>query len=312
MKKLVILEAEGLGGDVDLTPFTRVCDTVIYPKTKKEEIRERCADAELVLVNKCPMNRETIGGLPKLKYIGVTATGTNNIDWDYMKEAGITVTNAAGYSTNSVAQHTFALLFYLLEKLPYYDQYVRSGEYTKSGEFTHLGRMFFELSGKTWGIIGLGAIGRQVARIASAFGCRVIYYSASGKNKNPDYEQVSIEELLAQSDVVSVHAPLTPQTEKLMNYDAFCRMKNSAYFINVGRGPIVDEGGLVRALKENQIAGAGLDVMSAEPLTADNPLNELLGDERLLVTPHIAWGSIEARRHLMEIVYQNLEEFLGK
>ena len=209
-----------------------------------------------------------------------------------------------------MAQHTFALLFYLLEKLRYFDDFVKSGDYSRSKLFCHYGEKFWELSGKTWGIIGLGTIGKKVAQIAQTFGCHVIYYSTSGKNNNDQYERVQLDELLCRSDIVSVHAPLTPQTEGIMNYHAFAKMKKSALFINVGRGPIVNEADLVRALEEELIAGAGLDVMTREPLPEDSPLLRLQDSKKLFITPHIAWASIEARKRLVQELVLNLEAYL--
>lgn len=305
--KLVFLEKNSLGDDIDLSGLERFGELVIYPSSTLQETRERVKDADVVFSNKILMNEETLAEASRLKYIGITATGTNNVDFEYTRERGITVTNVAGYSTDSVAQHTFALTLYLLEKLRYFDDYVKSGDYARSSLFCDFGQKFRELSGKTWGIIGLGAIGRKVAQIAAAFGCRVIYYSASGKNNNPDYERVDLDTLLRSSDVVSVHAPLTVQTEGMMNYEAFEKMKRSALFINVGRGPIVNETDLVRALNEGLIAGAGLDVLTKEPMTADSPLLTIQDSNKLLVTPHIAWASVEARKRLVQELILNLE-----
>lgn len=289
--------------------FSEFGEVVIYGQTPLELIPERIADADAVLINKLPMCESTLKDVKNLKYIGVTATGTNNIDFAYTTGRGIRVTNVAGYSTDVVAQHTFAMTLYLLEQLRYYDDYVRSGDYTESETFCHMGRKFHELSGRTWGIIGLGAIGRKVAQIAQAFGCRVIYCSPSGRNVNGDYPRVDFDQLLAQSDIVSVHTPLTEQTHHLMNYDAFCKMKETAVFINVARGPVVDEKGLLKALQEKRIAAAGLDVLEAEPMAKDDPLRELSGDDRLLITPHIAWAAVEARTRLIEELWENLEAF---
>ena len=241
--------------------------------------------------------------------IAETATGYNNIDLAYAKAHGITVANVAGYSTQSVIQHTFALCFYLLEKLSYYDNYVKSGAYINSPCFTHFDARFHELAGKTWGIIGLGAIGRGVAKIAESFGCKVIYYSASGHTYDVPYERVEFDEILAQSDILSIHAPLNQNTENLMNKAAFEKMKNSAILINVGRGPIVNDEDLVAALNENQIAAAGLDVLTKEPVEADNPLNSVKDSTKLIVTPHIAWATVEARTRLMDEVYENIKAF---
>ena len=248
--------------------------------------------------------------LPKLKYIGINATGTNNIDLEYAAKKNIAVTNVKSYSTDSVVQHTFALLFYVYEKLRHYDDFVKDGKYCEYGCFTYFGQHFEELAGKTWGIIGLGEIGRRVADIAKAFGCHVIYYSTSGKNSNPDYERVVFDELLERSDIISIHAPLNDRTENLMDRQAFGRMKSNAVLINVGRGPIVNENDLLWALNENKIAAAGLDVISVEPMRKDNPLYGYKDSSRLIITPHIAWATNEARQRLVDEAYLNLEAFI--
>lgn len=306
---IVFLEADSLGEDMSLDQFSKLGEVTVYEKTEQKQVPERIENADAVIVNKCLMNEASLAGARNLKYIGLTATGTNNIDFAYTNERGITVTNVAGYSTEVVAQHTFAMTLYLLEHLRYYDDYVKSGEYTKCDNFCHMDRRFAELSGKTWGIIGLGAIGRKVAEIASAFGCQVIYYSTTGKNRNEAYRRVELDALLAESDIVSVHAPLTEATYHLMDYRAFCKMKKSAIFINVGRGPIVDEKGLLEALEKKEIQAAGLDVLEKEPMDRDNPLRRLSGSDRLLITPHIAWAAVEARTRLLDEARLNLEAF---
>ena len=305
--KLVFLEADNLGDDMKFDHFFDFGEVVIYGHTDPGEIPGRIADADAVLVNKLPMNESTLKNASYLKYIGVTATGTNNIDFSYTNARGITVTNVAGYSTDVVAQHTIALTLYLMENLRYYDDYVRSGDYIKSASFTHMGKRFTELPGKTWGIIGLGAIGRRVARIAEAFGCEVIYYSPSGRKQEVPYEMVDFDTLLARSDVVSVHAPLTEKTHHLMNYEAFCKMKETAVFINVARGPIVDENGLEKALQKKKIAGAGLDVLEKEPMDKDCPLRSLKDSRRLIITPHCAWTAVESRQRLLQESWENLD-----
>lgn len=307
--KIVILEADSLGEDIKLDHFFKIGEVAIYGNTTPEQAPERIAEADAVIVNKLPMNESTLKDAQFVKYIGLTATGTNNIDFAYTNGRGITVTNVAGYSTGAVAQHTFAMVFYLLEHLRYYDDYVKSGAYTKCETFCHMDRKFNELEGKTWGIIGLGAIGTRVANLASAFGCEVIYYSASGKKRSEVYRQVDLDTLLAESDIVSCHAPLNEKTYHLMDYDRFCQMKPTALFINVGRGPIVDEKGLAKALKKEKIAAAGLDVLEAEPMDKDNPLRKLDDSDRLLITPHIAWAAVEARNRLLEEAYKNLKAF---
>lgn len=308
--RIVFLDRKSIGEDIDLSGFNKFGEVVIYDYSSKEEARERTKDADVIILNKVEINEETIGEASHLKLVCVTATGTNNLDKDYLAKRNIQWRNVAGYSTETVAQHTFGLLFYLLEHLSYYDEYVKSEKYVSDVSFTHFAMKFHELSGKTWGIIGLGTIGRRVADLAKAFGCKVIYYSTSGKNNQADYERVDFDTLLHQSDIVSVHAPLTPETKGLMDEIAFAKMKKSAIFINVGRGPIVDEFALAKTLKNGGIAAAGLDVLSVEPMQPDNPLREIKDSNRLLITPHIAWASVEARTRLMDIICGQIEEFM--
>lgn len=306
---IVFLEADNLGSDMNFDRFSQLGEVTIYKETAPEQVAERIADAEAVIVNKLMMDEETLKDAPHIRYIGITATGKNNIDFAYTDKRGICVTNVAGYSTDVVAQHTFAMTLYLMEHLRYYDEYVKSGEYTKSRTFCHMDRSFYELSGKTWGILGLGAIGGRVAQIAEAFGCRVIFYSPSGTKRKEKYTQVDFDTLLAQSDILSVHAPLTQKTHHLMDYEAFCKMKPSSVFINVGRGPIVEENGLCQALSEGRIAAAGLDVLEREPMDKESPLRRLADSDALLITPHIAWAAVEARHRLLDEVWENLSAF---
>lgn len=308
MAKIVMLERDNVGADVDVSYFENLGELTVYGKTTNEQVQERIKDAEVVVINKVPMNETTLKDAHHLKLICVTATGTDNIDIPYCESRGILVKNVKGYSTESVVQHTFAMLFYLYEKLSFYDEYVKSGEYLRCPAFCYFGEHFSELSGKTWGIVGLGDIGSRVGEIAKAFGCRVIYYSTSGRNNNELYERVEFDELLKQADIISVHAPLNEQTKYLFTYDAFSKMKDSAYFINVGRGPIVKEEDLCRALQENLIAGAALDVLEKEPMVPENPLFAIKDSRKLLITPHIAWATNEARSRLMREVYRNIEE----
>ena len=307
--KIVFLDAKTIGEDIDLSGFDVLGEVVKYGFSTAEEARERSKDADVLILNKVQVNQKTIGEADHLKLVCVTATGTNNLDKEYLDKRGIAWRNVAGYSTESVAQHTFAMLFYLLEKLPYYDNYVKSEEYVNDVSFTHFAKAFHELSGMTYGIIGLGNIGRRVADIAKAFGCRVIYYSTSGRNSQPGYERVSFDELLEQSDIVSIHAPLDENTLGLMNKETFAKMKKSAILLNVGRGPIINEADLAEALNNKTIAAAGLDVLSVEPMQEDNPLRGIKDSERLLITPHIAWAGVEARNRLMGIILGQIKEF---
>lgn len=309
--KIVFLDAKTIGEDIDLSGFDELGEVVKYGFSTAEEARERSKDADVLVLNKVQVNEQTIGAAKHLKLVCVTATGTNNLDKEYLAKQGIEWRNVAGYSTESVAQHTFAMLFYLLEKLPYYDNYVKSEKYVNDVSFTHFAKAFHELSGKTYGIIGLGNIGRRVADIAKAFGCHVIYYSTSGRNSQPDYERVSFDELLERSDIVSIHAPLDENTLGLMNQKAFAKMKSSAILLNVGRGPIINEADLAEALNNRTIAAAGLDVLSVEPMQPENPLRGIKDSERLLITPHIAWAGVEARMRLMDIILNQIKEFFA-
>lgn len=309
--KLVVLEKESLGTDLDITYFNEFGEVDYYDRTVYDEIADRIADADIVIANKVPLNESTLNGAKNLKIICETATGYNNVDLDYCKARGIRVTNVVGYSTPIVAQHTFAMALYLLEKLPVYDTYVKNGDYAKSPIFTCFEPFFTELEGKTWGIIGLGNIGRKVAEIAKVFGCRVIFYSASGNNTTADYERVDFDTLLAESDILSLHCPLTDRTQNIINAEALAKMKKTAILINVARGPVVDEQALYDALMSGQIAAAGLDVLVKEPIAADNPLAKIQDSTKLLITPHMAWGSHEARERCAREVYKNIQSFLA-
>ncbi len=308
--KIVALERINVGYDVDVSKFRELGEFVEYDLSVPEQVKERGQGAEVLIVNKLPMNADTLTGLKDLKLICLTATGTDNVDCDYCKSHDIAVCNVKGYSTDSVVQHTFATLFYVLEKLNYYDQYVKSGSYTKCNIFTYFDQHFMEIRDKVWGIIGLGEIGHGVAKVAEAFGCKVIYYSTSGQSREESYQRVDFDTLLASSDIISVHAPLNDRTRNLMTLEAFRKMKKTAYFINMGRGPIVNEADLTTALEQDLIAGAALDVLSAEPMREDNPLRRVQDSSKLIITPHIAWATNEARKRVMDEVFENVVAFI--
>lgn len=310
--KIVFLDAKTIGDDIDLSGYEALGEVVKYSFSTAEEAAERTKDADVLIINKVEINEKSIGAAEHLKLVCVTATGTNNLDKEYLAKRGIAWRNVAGYSTESVAQHTFALLFYLLEKLRYYDDYVKTEKYVGDVTFTHFAKRFHQLSGMTYGIIGFGNIGRRVADIAKLFGCHVIYYSTSGKNSQVGYERVGFDELLTQSDIVSIHAPLDENTRGLMNKEAFAKMKSSAILLNLGRGPIINEADLADALEQGQIAAAGLDVLSVEPMQENNPLRQIKDSEKLLITPHIAWASVEARTRLMEIILGQIKDFFNE
>lgn len=309
--ELVFLESGNLGDDIDLSFFSDFGNVTVYEQTPLSLLKERIGNADIIILNKLPMTEEYLCDACNLKLICITATGTNNVDFEYTKKRGIEVKNAEGYSTQAVVQHTFAMAFYLMEHLAFYDDYVKSGEYIKSSSFTYFERKFEQLANMTWGIAGLGAIGLGVARIAREFGARVIYYSTSGNNHRSEWEEVDFDTLLSESDVLSVHAPLNEKTKGMFNLAAFNKMKSSAVFLNLGRGPIVVEHDLKTVLKNGIIAAAGLDVLETEPMRADNPLFEIKDSDRLLITPHLAWAAVSARKKLMEMVYKNIEEFVS-
>ena len=308
MKKIVILDGKTLG-DIELEKLSEIGEVEYYDTTDISEVKERIRDANIVLTNKVVLNRENLSEASNLEFIAEVATGFNNIDVEYAKEKGIGVANVAGYSTNAVVQHTFALALSLLDEVTYYDSYVKSGEYSKSGLFTCLDKPYYEIEGKTWGIIGLGNIGRKVAKIAEAFGAKVIYYSTTGNNSNGEFSRVSFNELLSKSDIISIHAPLSKNTLGLLDYEALCKMKNSSILVNMGRGPIVVEEDLARAIDENKIRGAALDVFELEPIKINSPLLTMKNKDKIILSPHIAWASVEARERLFNEVIENIIAF---
>ncbi|AEB74787.1 2-hydroxyacid dehydrogenase [Clostridium botulinum] len=311
MLKIVILDAKTLGNDISLEGFNEFGEVSIYDFTKKEEVIDRIKDKDIIITNKVVLSKDNLKYAKNLKLICIAATGTNNVDLNYTNENNIVVTNVAGYSTNSVVQHTFACLFYLLENLKYYHDYTKKYLYCESDTFTHFERPFWEICDKTWGIIGLGEIGKGVAKLAKNFGCNVVYYSTSGKNNNSIYKRCDLQELLKISDIVSIHCPLNLKTENLIAFNELKLMKESSILINVGRGRIVNEKDLAKALDENCIRGAALDVMKEEPIKKDNPLLHIKNKDRLLITPHIAWASFEARKKLIDEIIFNIQGFLN-
>lgn len=310
--KILMLDCETYGRDIPIEKFETLGTVVKYGTSTRQEALERVRqhNPDIVITNKVVMDEELFRAGANIKMVAVTATGYNTIDIDYAAKHGIRVANVAGYSTDSVVQHTFALALCLLEKISYYDSYVKSGEYAKCPIFSHFSNAFHELSGMTWGIAGLGNIGRSVARVAEVFGCRVIYYSASGNAQDVPYERRELDEFLKESDIISIHAPLNDKTENLFNYETLSKMKKSAILLNLGRGSIVNDADLARGLQENLIAGAGLDVLSREPIQRDNPLLAIKDSTKLIVTPHMAWATVEARTRLMDEVFENIKSFM--
>lgn len=310
---IVFLDAKTVGTPPNLDKLNELGSMTLYPVTKPNETEERIKNADIIITNKVVLNEDLISKYAgQLKMIVIAATGMNNVDLEAAEKHGIPVKNVTGYATHSVAQSTFAMLFRLMQDLDYFDVFIKNGDYAESEIFTNTDIVFHELKGKRFGIIGLGTIGQKVAEIAQAFGAEVVYHSTSGRNTDQPFELLSLDELLKTSDVVSIHAPLNENTENLIGYDQIKKMKESAILINTGRGRIVNEADLAKAIDEKRIAGAALDVFENEPMEKDNSLLQVENSERLLLTPHITWSSVEARTELIEGVYANIREFLDR
>lgn len=309
--KIVALERNSAGTDISVDCWNELGEVTCYPNTvTEEEVRERIKDADVIIANKAPMNERTLKDAPNVKLICELATGFDNCDLGYCKSRGIKVTNVVDYSTAMVAQHTFTLALALSQKLPHYDNYVKSGAYAAQDRFSNFDIPFLELEGKTWGIVGMGNIGKRVAKIATAFGCKVIFHSVTGKSTCTDYQQVDKDTLLAESDFLSLHCPLSDLSRNYIDKDALQKMKKTAILINVARGPVVNNSDLYDALVAGEIQAAGLDVIEKEPITAENPLSKLQDSNQLIITPHLAWASVEARTRCVEGVYLNIQAFL--
>lgn len=308
--KIAILERNSVGLDVDVECLKELGEVSVYANTTAADVEEKIKDAEIIVANKAPLNADTLKNAPNVKLICEFATGYDNVDINYCREKGIKVANVVNYSTDAVAQHTFALCLYVLEKLNHYDKYVKSGEYAAQDRFSNFDIPYTELAGKTWGIIGMGNIGKKVAGIAKAFGCRVIFYSASGNSSCTEYERVDLDTLLGEADFLSLHCPLSDRTRHLIDIEALKKMKKTAILINVARGPVVKDEDLYTALTEGYIAGAGLDVTSTEPMKSSNPLSRIQDSNQLIITPHMAWASIEARTRCVMETQKNIKAFL--
>lgn len=308
--KIVFLDAQTMGKDIDLSLFESFGEFHTYETTSPSECALHIADANIVLTNKVVIDKAAMDACPNLQLICVTATGTNNVDLAYASEKGIAVKNVAGYSTASVAQTTIMLALSLIGRCRYYDDFVKKGGWVSAPTFTHIERPFWEIKGKRWGIIGLGTIGKEVAKIATAFGAEVVYFSTSGANNDAIYQRLSLEEMLQTCSIISIHAPLNTQTKGLIDAKALQNMKEGSVLINVGRGGIIDEIALAKIIDEKELY-VGLDVLEAEPMQKGHPLLTVQHHERLIVTPHVAWASVEARTALMRLVAQNIQTFLN-
>lgn len=310
--KIVILERNSVGVDTPVDCFEELGEVTCYPNTTTaEEVRERTKDADIIVANKARLNEESLRESPNVKLICEFATGFDNCDLAYCNSRGIKVANVADYCTDMVAQHTFTLMLTLLQKLPHYDEYVKSGAYAAQDRFSNFDEPFTELAGKTWGIVGMGHIGKKVAQIATAFGCRVIFHSVTGKSTVTEYEQVDKDTLLRESDFLSLHCPLSDLTRDFIDKEALRKMKKTAVLVNVARGPVVNNTDLYDALMNGEIMAAGLDVLEKEPLQLSNPLSKIKDSNRLIITPHLAWASVEARFRCVNEAYLNAKAFLN-
>lgn len=307
--KFVFLDSSSVG-TTSLAPIQALGELTCYATSTPEQARERVADADVIITNKVRVDAALMDSAPKLKLVCESATGVNNIDIEECGRRGIPVKNVAGYSTESVAQMTWTHVLTLAASLPYYDSYIKDGGYCQSPIFTHLDMPLTELWGKTYGIVGMGAIGSRVAEIACAFGMKVVYYSTSGTSHCTKYESLPLDEFMKVCDVISVHAPLNDRTKGLIGAEQIALMKPTAIIANLGRGGIIDEAALAAAIDDARIAGAALDVFDSEPLPAASPLLHTKHPERLSLTPHVAWATKEARERLIQSVADNIKSTL--
>ncbi len=306
--KVTLLDAATLGDDLDLSPLDRFGEVITYPTSAPDEIAERIGDSDFVIINKTKLNEKTLGAAPNLKLICIAATGYDNVDTEYMRSRGIGVCNVVGYSTDSVAQLTLSMALSLATHLPEYNGFVESGDYTASGNANRLTPVFHELAGKTWGIVGLGNIGKKVAVTAKAMGCRVI---ANKRTPDPDWECVDLDTLCRTADVISIHTPLNDSTRGLVSAEKIALMKKDALVINVARGAVCDETVLCDAVREGRLGGIGVDVYSKEPFDADSPYYSVKEMPNVCLTPHMAWGSYEARVRCLEDMMKSIDSYLA-
>lgn len=305
--KIVILDAKTLGDDMEFSSFEKFGEVNVYQTTSELQLEERIKDAQIIIVNKIKLNKDNLEKSKKLKLICVTATGYDNIDINYCWRNEIAVCNVRGYSTDSVAQLTMSMALSLMTHLNEFDKYVKDGRYTAGGVQNHLRPYFHELTGKTWGVIGLGNIGKQVARLATAFGMEVV---ANPHKIQEGYNCIDLDELCRVSDIISVHVPLTSETKGMINEKRIAMMKKDVIFINVSRGAVADENALVTAYENGKMGGLGIDVYSTEPMTSESPYNRILNKRNVIFTPHMAWGAYEARKRCIEEIVKNIETFL--
>lgn len=307
--KIVLLDAKTLGDDIPLTVFSDMGEFTSYPKTNPDEAKERIEDADVIVTNKVKLTGEILSYAKNLRLVCVTATGYDNVDTEYCKSNGIAVCNVKGYSTECVAQLTVSMALSITNHLREFDDYVKSGEYSKSGIQNKLTPVFNEVYGKTWGIIGLGNIGKKVACVASALGCRVLAFK---RTPDPDFECVDLDTLMRESDIISVHIPSSPETIGLISKEKLALTKEKAILINVARGNILDEKAVADAILDGSLYGFGCDVYSTEPFPEDHPYTKLKDCDNVILTPHMAWGGYETRVRLVDEVAENIKAFIRK
>jgi len=306
--KIVFLDRSTLGNDISLDEFNEFGEVVTYDFTNEDETLSRVKDADIVVTNKVVINSDTMNK-SKIKLICVAATGTNNVDLEHASSKNIEVKNVAGYSTSSVSQLTFSIVLHFMQKLEYYNNYTKEGNWEKSPIFTNIDKPFHELENRKWGIIGLGDIGKNVAKIADAFGCKVSYYSTSGTNFDTDYIRIGLDELLSTSDIISIHCPLNDTTKNLISMSELLLMKDKAILMNLGRGGIINEEDLAKAIDSKELY-CGIDVVTKEPIERNSPLKNIKNTNRLILTPHIGWASVEARKRLIKGVLSNIKQYV--
>ncbi len=306
--KISFLDAKTLGDDLTFHEFQSMGETVIYQTTTPEDVCAHIANSDVIIVNKVKLNKENLSSAQNLKLICVAATGFDNIDLDYCKTRGIGVCNVVGYSTHSVAQVTLAMALSLATHIAEYNEFVHSGGYSASGVANKLTPYYHEMYGKIWGVIGLGNIGKQVARVAKSMGCNVIGYK---RTPDDEFPCCSLDELCSTADIISVHVPLNDDTKGLINKEKIGLMKQSAIFINVSRGAITDETALTKAVLDKKIAGLGIDVYSQEPFPAEHPFSSLLGLPNVCLTPHMAWGACESRARCLHEIAENIKSYFS-
>ncbi|MEA1912167.1 MAG: D-2-hydroxyacid dehydrogenase [Spirochaetota bacterium] len=307
--EIVFLDSGSYGDDIDLTGFKKFGNVTFYPYTSAAAVQNRILNAEVIVINNTAISNSDLESAHKLKLIAIAATGTDNVDLNYCRKAGIQVRNVTGYATESVAQHTFAMLFHLMEQTAYYDFYIKSGTWSRSGLPTHMERKFMQLTGKRWGIIGLGNIGKRVATLASAFGCEIVYYNRYSDTHNKEYEGIQLQALLQTSDIISIHAPLNNKTRNMITKKELALLKTGTILLNLGRGAIVNELDLADAIDNNGIL-VGLDVFTKEPIEIANPLLKLKMPHHLVTTPHIGFAAKEAREAVIKGTLKNIKDFI--